>query len=281
MKANKSISYKIIFSILMYIVVLFVIVISLVPLLWVFISTFKTNNEILSSAFSWPASFSLRSYLEGVRTVKIGQFYFNSFFVSIMATAISIFMYSMSGYVLGRFKFRGKSVVYAVIAFAYLIPLQSMLQPVFIIVRGMGLYNTKAALILVYCAVSLPFANIVMKSGFSSLPHELEESAYVEGANFFRTFVQIILPISKPFLASVGVMLFLSNWNEFLFALMLTNSIASRTLPVALQSFVGGFSYDYPALFAVVILSIIPSIVIYILMQEQIVSSLTAGAVKG
>ncbi|WP_102345982.1 carbohydrate ABC transporter permease [Bacillus sp. Marseille-P3661] len=263
-----------------YFIMLFVVLISVVPLLWVLLSSFKTNYEVLESAFSWPSNFSFESYVDAIRLTNLHNFFLNSLLVAVITTIVSLIIFSMAGYILARFEFKFRNLIYIVLSFSILIPTNSMLQPIYILINEMNLYDTKTGLIFVYTGLALPIALFLLRSYFKSIPKEMEESAYIEGAGFVKTFLLIILPMARPALASAGVLIFLSCWNEFLFALLLTSSPESRTLSLALNYLVQAFGSDYPALFATIIMIILPSIVVYIILQEQISSSLASGAVK-
>lgn len=267
--------------VLCYAVMAFVILICVFPMLWLLFSSFKTNMEVLGSAFGWPQTPSFRGYAEAIEITKIHLRYGTSLIVSGTATVLSLIIYSMAGYVLGRFHFKGKGFIYALLLSSLLVPSDAMIQPIYRLINQLGLYDTKAALIIVYTAFSMPMALFLIKSSFSDVPRELEEAAYAEGAGFLTTFGKIMLPLVQPALISVAVLTFIGNWNELLYALLLTSSEQNRTLPLMLKYFTSSFSFNYPAMFAAMVMYIAPSILIYILLQEQIMTSMVAGAVKG
>jgi len=202
-------------------------------------------------------------------------------FVSGLSTLGAVSIFGMAAYVLARYEFRGRDTIYAILISSLLLSLIPMQQPIAIIIRMLHLYDTRWALILVYAAKGLPIVIFIMWSFFKSLPKEIEEAAYLDGANFWQTYTRVMLPMSKPAVASAAVLIFLNSWNEFLFALLLTQSESKRTLSYALRFFVDMFAYDYPTLFAAMFMTILPSILIYIVLQEQIHKSLVGGAVKG
>lgn len=156
-----------------------------------------------------------------------------------------------------------------------------MLQPLYLTVNTLGLYDKLIGLIIVYAGFGLPVSLYILSSYFLTIPKEMEESAYLDGASFIKTFFKIILPISKPGFGTAGVMQFLLCWNEFQFAIILTTGNQSRTLPLALYYFKSQFASDYGVMFAATMVVIIPSILVYIVLQKQVVSGLAAGAVKG
>ena len=259
----------------------FFVVISIGPLIWIIMSSFKSNKEILSSAFALPSSFSLSGYKAALDMAPIFKFYGNSIIISVLSTLLNVVVVSMAAYVLARHKFKGSTFVTLLLSVSLLIPTAALLMPIYKIMPAIGLFDTRTGLILVYAALGLPTSLFIFKSYFQSIPKELEEAACIDGAGFFRTFFVIVFPLAKPGLATGAILQFLTSWNEFMFALILTKSTSVRTLPLALNYFTSQFSFNYTAMFAALTMVILPSIIIYILLQEQITSSMVEGSVKG
>ena len=259
----------------------FFVLISIGPLIWIVMSSFKSNREILSSAFALPTSFSFCGYTAALDIAPIFKFYGNSIFISVVSTVLNVVVVSMAAYVLARHKFRGNTFITLLLSVSLLIPTAALLMPIYRIMTAIGLFDTRLGLILVYAALGLPTSLFIFKSYFQSIPKELEEAAYIDGAGFFRTFFVIVFPLAKPGLATGAILQFLTSWNEFMFALILTKSTEVRTLPLALNYFTSQFSFNYTAMFAALTMVILPSIIIYILLQEQITSSMVEGSVKG
>jgi raffinose/stachyose/melibiose transport system permease protein len=260
---------------------IFVVVISLMPFLWVILSSFKTNREVLNSAFSFPSRFNFSSYIYAIGISHFGQFLANSAFVSGCAVLLGVVIYSMAAYVIARFSFRGKTLVLLCIGFTLLIPGYSFIQPVFRMINAVGLYNTRIALIIVYASGGMAASVYIMVSGFKSIPKEMEESAYLDGASFLQNFIHIAFPLVRASMVSTIILRFLGHWNEFLWAFLLTSTTNKRTVPVALRYFNLQFSYNYPAMFAALTMAVLPSIVVYLLFMETISKSVTSGALKG
>lgn len=267
--------------ILRYSVMIFVVLICLFPLVWVFVSSFKSNIDILSSALTLPKSLSFKGYESAIKITRLEMRFVTSLIVTLSTTAISIVIYSMSAYVLARAKFKFKGVIFTLLISSILIPANAMIQPVYTVIKSLNLYDTKFALILVYTAFSMPMCLFLLRSYFLSIPNELEESAYIEGAGFFRTFWSIMLPCAKPAVASAAVLTFIGSWNELMYALLLTSSEENRTMPLAMKYFTSMFSFDYSAMFAAVVMCVLPTIIVYIILQEQIMESVVAGSIKG
>ncbi len=268
-------------DILRWIYLIFFVFISIGPLLWIVMSSFKTNKEILSSAFALPSNFSFAGYEAALKMAPIFKFYNNSLWISMVSTILNILVVSMAAYILARCRFRGKTFLTLLLSSSLLIPTSSLLMPIYIIMTKIGLYDTKTGLIIVYAALGLPSSLFIIKSYFQSIPVELEEAAYLDGAGFAKTYFLIVFPIAKSGLATAAILQFLTSWNEFMFALILTKSTLARTLPLALNYFTSQFSFNYTAMFAALAMVIIPSILIYTLLQEQVTDSMVAGSIKG
>lgn len=268
-------------KIIRYLFVAFIILISLGPFVWVLISSFKTNTEILSSTIGLPKQLEFSNYISAFKIAPLAQFYVNSIIVAVFGTLLNIFILSMSAYVISRFEFKGKKLLLAIFSLALLIPGAALLQPLYLTTTALGLYDKLIGLIIVYAGFGLPTTLYILTSYFLTIPKELEESAYLDGAGFMKTFISIILPISKPGIVTAAVLQFLLCWSEFQFALTLTTGNKSRTLPLALYYFKSQFGSNYGVMFAASIIVIIPSIIVFIMLQKHVISGLTAGAVKG
>lgn len=274
-------SMKYILNIMKYIFLIVIVIISVIPILWVFMSSFKTNSEILTSAFSLPKSFNLSNYYFAFKTSPLVTFYLNSVIVSCAATILNLIIIGMAAYVLARWQFKGSNILMLLLSVTLMIPNTALLLPLYRTITKIGLYNNIFGLILVYTGFGIPITLYVMRSYFLTIPKELEESAMLDGASMIRTYIQIIVPIAKPAFSTAGILQFIACWNEFQFAMVLTSGNKSRTLPVALNYFTSQLATNYGALFAATMVICIPTIVIYCLLQEQVVSGLADGAVKG
>ena len=250
------------------------VLVALFPIVWVVLSSFKTNREILSNGLQLPSTFSFSGYKQALEMAPILKFFVNSLIVSFASTALNVFILAMAGYVFAKKKFRFKNLIFGILSLSMVIPSTALMSPVYTV-------NTKMALILVYTALNMPISLMILRSAFAAIPTELEEAAYIDGAGFFRTFWQVMMPCAKGGLASAAVLAFLGSWNEFTFALLLTSSTSTRTLPLSLSYFTSQFSFNYTAMFAAITIAVLPSIIVFSIFQEQVCSSLTAGSVKG
>lgn len=264
-----------------YVVMAIVITISLFPFLWVLVFSFKTNNQILSSSFSLPTSFYLEGYQIAMEKVNIFARFLTSLVVAGTSTILAVVFYAMSGYILARTEFKGKNTIFLLLISSMLIPANAMVQPIYFVVDKLGLYDTKAGLILVYTGFGMAMSLFLIRNFFLSVPQELEDAACVDGAGFGRTFFSIMLPISKPALSSAAILTYIFSWNEFMYAMLLTSSEENRTLPLTIKYFTSAFSFNYSSMFAALVLCILPTVITYVVLQEQIAESMVAGAVKG
>lgn len=257
------------------------VLVALFPIVWVVLSSFKTNREILSNGLQLPSTFSFSGYKQALEMAPILKFFVNSLIVSFASTALNVFILAMAGYVFAKKKCRFKNLIFGILSLSMVIPSTALMSPVYTVITKLHLYDTKMALILVYTALNMPISLMILRSAFAAIPTELEEAAYIDGAGFFRTFWQVMMPCAKGGLASAAVLAFLGSWNEFTFALLLTSSTSTRTLPLSLSYFTSQFSFNYTAMFAAITIAVLPSIIVFSIFQEQVCSSLTAGSVKG
>lgn len=264
-----------------YLFMVFFTAIAVGPILWAFISSFKSYAEINSSAFSLPSSINFDNYRAAFQYAPIAKYFLNSVIIVGVSVLVTIAFVAMCAYVVSRYNFKLKTLIVLLISASLMLPAQAISQPLFAIFQKLGIFDTKGGLIIVYSAMGIPMSFFVMVSYYKTISTALEESAYIDGATFLQTFVRIILPLARPGLVTVALLQFINIWNEFYFALMLTSGDRARTVPIALNYYMGTFANNYSALFAAVVMTVVPSILVFILLQRQVIESLTAGAVKG
>lgn len=272
---------RILVKLFKFVFLAFIITISAAPLIWTLISSFKTNSEILSSAFSLPSSLSLENYVMAFTYSPLASYFINTVIITGASIIVGLLLFSMSGYVFARFDFGGKKVLLSMLGLAMLIPTSALIFPIYNLMTSLGLYNTKGGLVLVYLAISMPAVLYVLRSYFMTIPKEMEEAARIDGAGFGRIYFSIMLPLAKPALSTGAILIFLASWNDFLYNLMLSSGNNARTVSVALSQFLSMFGINYGQLFAASFIVVLPSIIIYSLFQKSIESALLAGAVKG
>ncbi|MCI8845284.1 MAG: carbohydrate ABC transporter permease [Kineothrix sp.] len=264
-----------------YLFMLTFVLVSVGPILWAFISSFKTYAEINSSALSWPSAFRPDNYIAAFRYAPIAQYFLNSVVIVGCSVLVTVALVAMCSYIISRFDFKLKTLIVLLISASLMLPAQAISQPLFAIFQKLGIFDTKLGMVIVYSAMGIPMSFFVMTSYYKTISMALEESAYIDGATFLQTFLHIILPLAKPGLVTIAMLQFINTWNEFYFALMLTSGNRARTVPIALNYYMGTFANNYSALFAAVVMTVLPTILVFILLQRQVMESLTAGAVKG
>lgn len=251
------------------------------PVLWMLSSSFKSNASI----FAFPptlvdGSFSLEAYTSVLTDpVKIGYFV-SSYIVAICVVIITLVIALLAAYVFSRFDFKFKSIIRVVIIGVQAVPPITLLIPFFGIMVALQLYNTYQGLILTYVVFTLPYAIIMMTAYLDSLPRELDEAARVDGAGSLSVLWRILVPISVPGMVSVGLYTFMISWNEYLFALTLTQTDDKRTVPVGIQLLMGQNNYLWNEVMAMSILGSIPVLALFLIFQRYFIGGLAAGAVK-
>jgi len=261
----------------------FFLLVSLYPLIWLLFYSFKDNEEIFSTnVFGIPKVWRWENYNNAFGVFDIVGYFKNSLIVSIGTVIFTGFLALMFSYAAARMRWRFANVSRIYMTSGMFIPMQIILIPLLILVRDMHLQNSYFAVIVPYVAFQLSFATIIFYAFFRSLPYEIEESAAIDGASVYTTFFRIMVPLVKPAIASVSIFVFLFAWNEFLVALIMISDNALKTLPLGLLYFQTQFASDWGAMGAVMVISTIPTIVVYLLFSEQIEKALTvSSAVKG
>ena len=271
-----------ILSFFKWVLIIFFAVYTLFPLLWLIVSSFKTNYEFLAeSPFSLPAVWQFKNYVNALQVANLDRMLINSVFVGLSATLVNVMVASMSAYSISRFRFKGRENLFLLFTVGILVPLNALMVPYFVIINKLGLYNTYGGMILLYCAIGIPMSTVIIRGLMDSIPMEIEEAAYIDGCGFFGRFFNVILPLSRTGIVTAATFQFLTCWNEFVFANLIISSDKLRTIQVGIRYFTNQFSTDYVSMYAAIVISIVPSILGYILFQEQIISGLTSGAVKG
>ncbi len=277
----QTIFRSLLLKIIIYSILLFTVIISIFPILWIIMSSFKTNGQILSNPFSLPQTINFDAYFNVFKKCDFALFTSNSFLIAITSTVVSVIIYAMAAYVIAKYDFRFKNLLYLLFVVTLLVPGQTKAQPIFILINSFHLYDTKSALALVYISAGMAMSLFILKNTFMHIPMEFSEAAWIEGAGFIKTFLLINVPLAKSGIATAGILMFLNNWNEYFYAMLLTSSSANSTLPVALAFFNETFSYNYTNLFAALTMSLLPGILLYVLAQEQVTNSIVASGIKG
>jgi N-acetylglucosamine transport system permease protein len=252
------------------------------PLLWTLMTSFKTTNQIFSSPFSLPTSLNVVNYVNAWTTAGIGSYFVNTVIVVGSALVLVMILGAMCAYVLARFTFPGTRLIYYAMLAGLTFPIFLAIVPLFFTLKNFGLLNTLPGLIITYVAFALPFTVFFLFSFFKTLPDEVAEAAALDGAGEWKTFFLVMLPMARNGLTSVLIFNFLGLWNQFLIPVALNTNVKNYVLSQGMAAFASqaGYAVDFGALFAAVVITVAPVLVVYILFQRQLQGSVTQGTSK-
>lgn len=260
---------------------IFFLTVALLPLLWLLLNSFRSNLELQVSSFGWPEKWLFSNYSDALKMASLPRLFVNSVVASASAVALNIAVCSMAAFILAREYFKGRDTIHTMLTAGVLIPIIAFMVPYFSLITRSGLYNTLLSLILVYAAVNIPVSIFLITAFMKSLPKELEEAAIIDGCTFTQRFTRIVFPLSQSGLVTAGTFCFIYSWNDFIMAMLLTSSIETRTIQLGIKFFSSQFVTNYTTMFAAIVITIVPSIAAYIFLHRNIISGMTAGAVKG
>jgi raffinose/stachyose/melibiose transport system permease protein len=267
-------------TVIYFILILYALV-NLYPMIWMVMNSLKTDQQISLHPFGPPTGFFMDNYANAWNQVALGTGFLNSAWIGIIATIAAVFLGAVSAYFISRFEFKGRSFVYTYLIFGMLIPVHATLVPLFILESKLGIMNTPVSLLFPYVSFNLPITIFILVSFMKGFHRDIEESAIIDGCGIIQLFWSVILPMTRPALATVVILNFIHNWNEFAFALVLVNDSALKTLPLAIASLAGQFTTSVSTQMAGLTIAMIPTLIIYFFLQNQLVKGMTAGAVKG
>jgi len=255
----------------------------LYPFLFVLFSSVKTDNQsIAANPFGLPDTFVLDNYVNAWVNAKISTYFWNSLYIGVLSACLSILFSAMLAFAITRMRYNRISVIlFQCILLGMLIPNNSLMLPIYGIMRQLDILNTHLALILPYVANAIPFSVIILAAFMRSLPGEIEEAAVMDGLRSGGLFARIILPLTVPAIVTVFIINFLGNWNEFLLANYFLSNDELRTLPVGMVGFRDAYNMNYAQMSAGIVFSVLPVLIIYAILQEKIIEGVTAGSVKG
>jgi len=258
------------------------VIVIVAPMLWVLMSSFKTTSQILSSPFTLPTSLTFENYISAWTSASIGSYFINTVIVVASALVIVMLLGAMCAYVLARYEFKGNRVIYYLMLAGLTFPVFLAVVPLFMTLRSFGLLNTFPGLIITYVAFALPFTVFFLYAFFRTLPQEIAEAAALDGAGPWRIFFTIMLPMAAPGLASVAIFNFLGLWNQFLLPIALNTNSANYVLSQGMASFASqaGYAVNFGALFAAVVITVLPVLATYIVFQRQLQGSVSSGMLK-
>ncbi|HVW45263.1 MAG TPA: carbohydrate ABC transporter permease [Amycolatopsis sp.] len=259
-----------------------VVVYALVPVLWILSLSFKTKDTLDDGKFV-PRSWTFQNYADIFQTDDFIRALINSIGIAVIATAIAVVLGTMAAYAIARLDFPGKRLLVGVSLLIAMFPQVSLVTPLFNIERSLGLFDTWLGLILPYITFALPLAIYTLSAFFREIPWELEKAAKMDGATPGQAFRKVIAPLAAPGVFTTAILVFIFCWNDFLFAISLTATNASRTVPAALSFFTGASQFEDPTgtISAAAVVITVPIVLFVLFFQRRIVAGLTSGAVKG
>lgn len=267
---------------IIYLFLVFMVIIILIPLGWVLSTSIKQEIDIFAKPPVWiTENPTLKSYQDVLTSSGIPKAFLNSTVIGFITVVLSIILGGSAGYAFARFKFRGKKILSLYFLMSQMLPLTVLMIPLFYMINDWGLIDTRIGLSIAHLVITMPMVTWMTKGYFQGIPKEIEESASVDGCNTFQTLFKILVPLLKPALATTGIYAFVSSWNEYALANVLTRTDASRTVPISLSEFASYFKVDWGDTMAAAAMITIPIVILFMLIQKHFVEGLTAGAVKG
>jgi multiple sugar transport system permease protein len=255
---------------------------AVVPLLWMVLTSVKTNREITQDTSLIPQALTTANYVSLFSGREFGAYLTNSIIVTFVSVAVALILGTQAAYVLARFRLRGGMQRYVgfSLLMVRLLPPIVIIIPIFLVAQGVGLLNTRLSLIVVYAAFNVTIVVWMMESFFREIPVDLEEAAMVDGDTRFTAFRRIVLPLAAPGLVATGIFAAITTYNEFLFALVLTSTPAAETMPIGAATLIGRINVDWGAMSAAGVVGALPIVIFSIFVQKHLVRGLTMGAVK-
>lgn len=279
---KRSLSSTII-QIVIYVFLAFWALVVIFPMIWVLVSSFKTDQEIFFSPWTPPAKLMWDNFARAWGKANMGRYLFNTLTVNLPAIFFTLLFSAMAGYVLARYSFPGNRLIFYAFLGGMLFPVMLALVPLFFLLQSMKIIDSHFGLILVYIAYSLPFTVFFMTGFFKTLPTELLEAAIIDGASHYQLFFQIVIPLAQNGLVSMGIFNFLGMWNQYILPLVLLTTSTKYVLSQGLAFLAHQQRYqsDWSGLFAAITIVMLPTLIVYVIFQNQIQRGLTVGALKG
>lgn len=283
------------FKVVVYLLLIILAITIIVPVIWVFLASIKSNSEFYGNPWILPQGFYFQNFIDAFNKANMGEYFLNSVIVTSMALGLLLIIALPAAYVIGRYKFFGKKFLNTLFMAGLFINVNYIVVPIFLmLVDGDNfikqfassgiLLNNIFVLALVYASTALPFTIYLLASYFRTIPRDFEEAASVDGSGYFRTMVQIIFPMAKPTIITVILFSFLSFWNEYIIALtILPSPNAPKTLPVGLMNLMTAqkASAQYGQMYAGLVLVMLPTLILYMIVQKKLTQGMTMGGIKG
>lgn len=265
----------------MYFIAILVTVISCFPFLHILLTSLKSEDQIYRVSEIFPSSITPDNFIRVVVKANFLNYFKNSAVVAAATTLVCITLATLAAYGFCRFNIVGSRKLRMGILYTRMFPGILLSIPYYTVMRQLGLTNSLVGLVIIYCSFSLPFCIWNLRAYFEAMPWEVEESAFIDGASRFKAFLLVVMPLAKPGILATSLLAFISSWEEFMFANLFITSTSKKTVQLGVYSFIGEYSTDWGGLMAAAVISLIPVIIFFAIVQKNLVSGITAGAVKG
>ncbi|RPF54271.1 carbohydrate ABC transporter permease [Aquisalibacillus elongatus] len=274
---------KILNQIRQHIFLVIVSILVIIPVIWVFVNSVKPSSEILLAPLSFPSKIDFGNYVSAWSDAGLGVGFVNSLIVTSISIILIVFLSAMVAFVLSKKQFRFKKTIQLSFLLGLMLPTFLAMAPLFLLMNKLDLVNSLVGLVLVYVAYSLSFTIFILIAFFNQVPDSLEEAAVIDGCGPFRVFWNVMLPLVKPGLISAAIFNFVGIWNEYILALILISDDSMKTLPLQLANImmIQQYHTDWGALYAGLVLSIIPVTIFFLIFQRRLIEGSTAGSIKG
>ncbi len=290
MKNRKPMSAETLYKIFIFVVLIAFAVTIIVPVGWAFLASIKQNSEFYGNPWSLPKGFHYQNFIDAFQKAKMGSYFLNSVIVTALGLAILLIVALPAAYVLARYRFRGRKILNVAFMGGLFINVNYIVVPIFLMLVDVDslfgrsiLVNNLFVVGLIYASTALPFTIYLLSSYFATLPKDYEEAAYVDGSGYFRTMVQIIMPMAKPSIITVILFNFLSFWNEYIISMTLLTEDSLKTLPVGLMNLMKAqnAAMEYGQMYAGLVIVMLPTLILYIMVQKKLTQGMTVGGIKG
>lgn len=268
-------------NLLVNIPIMFLSLSCIYPVIWLIYSSLKTDQEFAVNPMSLPLHPMFSNYVEAFKKAHFGTFLFNTAYNSIVSLILVLFISFIMGYLLSRYRFKGRGIIFGLLLASMMIPIYALIVPIFIQEKKLGILNTRVSLIPVYVMMELPTSVFLIDGYLKGLSTELEDAAAIDGANLWQAMWKVIFPICKPIISTVVILTFMHVWNEFAFAQVLISKEELKTIQIGLTYFTSQYMKSYTLLLSGLAMATFPVLVIYLFFYNQIMHGMMAGAVKG
>ncbi|MFG1702775.1 carbohydrate ABC transporter permease [Nonomuraea sp. M3C6] len=253
----------------------------LIPVVYALLGGFKENSELSTNPFGLPETWVTANYTDVLGSGSFWLQLWNSTFIAVITTVLTVALAALAAFVFARFAFRGRELYFTLFTAGLMFPFAVAILPIFVLLRTFGLLDNPLGVILTQAAFGLPLTIIILRGFFRSIPGEIEEAAIIDGCGPFGFFWRILLPMARPAIATVSVLAIVGSWNNFMLPLVVFSDEASWTLPLGIQQFQGQYASDTARILAYLVLAMVPALGFYAIAERHLIGGLTAGATKG